>query len=61
MTLVQHMLAGHYNPGQLQIVREINYAPDADFDTAVFTGNRADYTIASTTWCTVRRFHCGCR
>src|SRR5262249_19516963 len=39
------MLAGKYNPGQLQIVREI--LPGAGgFDTANFSGNRADYIIA---------------
>jgi Ca2+-binding RTX toxin-like protein len=44
--LVPDMMAGTYNPGQLQIVREIlTGAPG--FDTAVFTGNLADYTITT--------------
>ncbi|TFZ07414.1 heme peroxidase, partial [Ramlibacter henchirensis] len=42
--LVPHMLSGAINPGQLQIVREILTAAP-DFDTALFSGNRADYTI----------------
>jgi Ca2+-binding RTX toxin-like protein len=44
-TLIPDMLAGSINPGQLQIVREIRTAPDADYDTAVFTGARANYTV----------------
>jgi len=46
--LLRNMLEGHWNPGQLQIAREIlDSAPGAqNFDTAVFSGNRADYTIA---------------
>ncbi|NNU43268.1 hypothetical protein HK415_09010 [Ramlibacter sp. B156] len=44
--LVPDMLAGTYNPGQLQIVREILTAAPG-FDTAVFTGNRADYTVTT--------------
>ena len=43
--LLQNMLNGTWNPGQLQIVREILQA-SPDFDTAIFSGNRADYTIA---------------
>jgi Ca2+-binding RTX toxin-like protein len=42
--LITDMLAGTYNPGQLQIVREI--LPGAGgFDTANFSGNAGDYTI----------------
>lgn len=43
------LIAGAINPGQLQIVREIvttGVSPD-DIDTAVFAGNRADYTISA--------------
>src|SRR6185436_8197908 len=43
--LIQDMLSGHYNPGQLQIVREILYAAGPDFDTAAFSGALADYTF----------------
>ena len=44
--LVPDMLAGTYNPGQLQIVREILPGSGGfSFDTAVFSGNRADYTV----------------
>ncbi|MGE0741003.1 MAG: peroxidase family protein, partial [Hyphomonadaceae bacterium] len=43
-TLVEKMLTRQYNPGQLQIVREILSAADG-FDTAVYTGNVEDYTI----------------
>ncbi|MFD1302084.1 peroxidase family protein, partial [Methylobacterium marchantiae] len=42
------LLAGGINPGQLAIVREIvttGVGPN-DVDTAVFTGNLADYTIS---------------
>ncbi len=42
------MFAGTINPGQLAIVREILNAPTpGDIDTAVFTGNRADYTVTT--------------
>src|SRR5262249_46948284 len=44
--LVDAMVAGVYNPGQLQTVREILYSPTVDFDTAVFSGPAANYTIA---------------
>ena len=44
--MVPLMLNGTYNPGQLQIVREILTAAGPDFDTAVFSGNKADYTVA---------------
>jgi len=44
--LVSAMLAGFYNPGQLQIVRELMTAPGPDFDTAAFSGPLANYTIA---------------
>jgi Ca2+-binding RTX toxin-like protein len=43
--LVPLMMNGTYNPGQLQIVREILTAPGPDFDTALFSGNRVDYTV----------------
>jgi Ca2+-binding RTX toxin-like protein len=46
-TLQHNMLNGIWNPGQLQIVRELLTAPGPDFDTAVFTGNWAEYTIAT--------------
>jgi Ca2+-binding RTX toxin-like protein len=38
------MLEGVYNPGQLVAVREI-LDSGFGFDTAVFSGNRADYTV----------------
>ena len=38
------MLDGTYNPGQLQIVREI-LTGTADFDTANFSDVRANYTV----------------
>ena len=41
-TLVQLMLAGTLNPGQLSIVREILTGED-DFDTALFSGPLDDY------------------
>ncbi|HEX7891068.1 MAG TPA: peroxidase family protein, partial [Ramlibacter sp.] len=44
--LVPDMLSGAINPGQLQIVREILTA-EADFDTALFSGNRAEYTVVT--------------
>src|SRR5262249_5310575 len=43
--LVDAMLAGVYNPGQLQIVRELVSSPRSDFDTAIFTGPLANYTF----------------
>src|SRR5262249_4613920 len=43
--LVDAMLAGVYNPGQLQIVRELVSSPTTDFDTAIFTGPLANYTF----------------
>jgi Ca2+-binding RTX toxin-like protein len=33
------MLSGEINPSQIQVVREILRGPDADFDTALFSGN----------------------
>ncbi|MDY0170568.1 MAG: peroxidase family protein, partial [Thermoguttaceae bacterium] len=42
--LVPLMLDGTYNPGQLVIVREL-LAGSPDFDTAVFAGPLANYTI----------------
>ena len=45
--LIPLMLGGTYNPGQLQIVREILPGDGGfNFDTAAFSGNLADYTIA---------------
>ncbi len=45
-TLVSKMFSGVFNPGQLQIVREILTADGAgDLHTAVFSGNLSDYTI----------------
>jgi Ca2+-binding RTX toxin-like protein len=44
--LIPRMFSGEINPGQLQIVREIITGNTAgDIDTAVFTGNYADYDI----------------
>ena len=43
--MIPFMLDRTYNPGQLVIVREIKYSTSPDFDTAVFTGNLADYGI----------------
>ncbi|MGH9021583.1 MAG: peroxidase family protein, partial [Acidimicrobiia bacterium] len=45
--LVTDMLAGTINPGQLEIVREIKTAAGPDFDTAIFSGPRANYTIST--------------
>ncbi|WP_137819718.1 peroxidase family protein [Pseudomonas sp. 2FG] len=42
--LVPYMLSGEITPSQLSIVREINTAAAA-FDTAMFSGNQADYTV----------------
>ena len=44
-TLLMNMMNGVWNPGQLQIVREILTADGPDFDTAFFSGRLADYTI----------------
>ena len=44
-TLLMNMINGVWNPGQLQIVREILTAEGPDFDTAMFSGRLADYTI----------------
>ena len=43
--LIPDMLSGAINPGQLQIVREILTASGPDFDTARYSGVRANYTI----------------
>ena len=43
--LVPYMLSGEINPGQLNIVREILTAAGPDFDTAMFSGPRANYTV----------------
>jgi Ca2+-binding RTX toxin-like protein len=39
------MIAGTLRPDQLGLIREINYSATADIDTAVYSGNRADYFI----------------
>ena len=44
--MVPLMLNGTYSAGQLKAVREIKYANGPDFDTAVFTGPRANYSFA---------------
>ena len=43
--LIPEMLAGTINPGQLQIVREIKVAAGRDYDTAMFSGVRANYDV----------------
>ncbi len=43
--MISHMLSGEWNPGQLQIVREILSADGPDFDTAAFSSALADYTF----------------
>lgn len=46
--LIPDMVAGTYNPGQLEIVREIKFGSGAfNFDTAVFSGNRNEYSITT--------------
>ena len=45
--LVPYMLSGEINPGQLSIVREILTAAGPDFDTAMFSGPRANYTVTT--------------
>ncbi len=45
--LVPDMLSGAINPGQLVAVREILDAPSAGYDTAVYSGLRANYTITT--------------
>jgi len=42
--MIPKMLAGTYNPGQLVAIREIKDG-GFGFDTAVFSGNRADYSV----------------
>jgi Ca2+-binding RTX toxin-like protein len=42
--MVQAMLNGTYNPGQLVIVREILTGTD-NFDTAVYSGNASEYSV----------------
>ncbi len=45
-TLAASMFSGAINPGQLEIVREILTADGTgDVDTAVYVGNRANYTV----------------
>ena len=43
--LVPYMLSGEINPTQLSIVREIVMSDSTDFDTAMFSGLRANYTV----------------
>ncbi len=43
--LVQDMLSGAINPGQLVAVREILQSATPDFDTAQFTGNLDEYSF----------------
>src|SRR5262245_45749618 len=43
--LIPAMLAGAYNPGQLQIVRQLEYSATPDFDTAVVRGELANYSF----------------
>ena len=44
--LVQDVFSGAINPGQLQIVREIRNGDGSfNFDTAVFSGRRAEYDV----------------
>src|SRR5262249_57289723 len=43
--LVDAMLAGAFNPGQLEIVRELVSSPTTDFDTAIFSGRLENYTV----------------
>lgn len=45
--LMPYMLSGQINPSQLSIVREVNMADGPDFDTAVFSGPRANYTVTT--------------
>ncbi|EJM57624.1 heme peroxidase family protein,putative calcium-binding protein, partial [Pseudomonas sp. GM49] len=44
--MIPFMLDGTFNPGQLVIVREVLTDAPA-FDTALFTGNRLDYTVTT--------------
>ena len=46
-TLQTNMLNGTRNPGQLQIVREILTSATADYDTALFSGNIAEYEVST--------------
>ena len=58
--LVTQMFNRTYNPGQLQIVREILTANGTgDIDTAVFSDVRANYTISSNTDGTLTVAHTG--
>src|SRR5262249_54326891 len=43
--MVPLMLNGTYHVGQLKMVREILNTGTPGFDTVVFSGNRADYSI----------------
>src|SRR5262249_45134241 len=45
--MIPHMVSGEWQPGQLKIVREILTATGPDFDTAEFSGARANYTITT--------------
>ncbi|NOT13936.1 MAG: heme peroxidase [Methylococcaceae bacterium] len=44
--LIPRVLSGEINPGQLEVVREILVATGPDFDTAVYSGARANYTVS---------------
>ncbi|GAU86882.1 peroxidase family protein [Bosea sp. BIWAKO-01] len=46
-TLLQNMLNGVWNPGQLVAVRELRDDDNA-FDTAIFSGASTDYTVTTT-------------
>ncbi len=43
--IMSQMLDGTLNPGQLEIVREIKTAAGPDYDTAVYSGVRANYDV----------------
>ncbi|WP_309679243.1 peroxidase family protein, partial [Polaromonas sp.] len=45
--LVPRMLSGEINPSQLVAVREVLTAAGPNFDTAVFSGNLADYSVVT--------------
>jgi Ca2+-binding RTX toxin-like protein len=45
--LIQDMLSGAINPGQLVAVREIVRSTDTSFDTAVFSAPLANYTVST--------------
>ncbi|WP_137920036.1 peroxidase family protein [Hydrogenophaga sp. 2FB] len=45
--LVPRMLSGEINPSQLSIVREVLMSDGPDYDTAMFSGLRASYTVTT--------------